>query len=85
MQGLKLNPSRKPDGFCLWKMSKAGEPSWESPWGNGRPGWHIECSAMNSKELGEHFDIHGRWLGFNVPASRKRNCTILLCSLLQKI
>ena len=40
-------------------MSKENEPSWESPWGNGRPGWHIECSAMNSKELGEHFDIHG--------------------------
>ncbi|VEI45022.1 cysteinyl-tRNA synthetase [Actinobacillus equuli] len=45
--------------FVLWKMSKEGEPSWQSPWGNGRPGWHIECSAMNSKELGEHFDIHG--------------------------
>lgn len=45
--------------FVLWKMSKTGEPSWQSPWGNGRPGWHIECSAMNSKELGKHFDIHG--------------------------
>ncbi|QIM67028.1 cysteine--tRNA ligase [Mannheimia granulomatis] len=50
---------KSPMDFVLWKMSKEGEPSWESPWGNGRPGWHIECSAMNSKELGEHFDIHG--------------------------
>ena len=50
---------KNPMDFVLWKMSKENEPSWESPWGNGRPGWHIECSAMNSKELGEHFDIHG--------------------------
>ena len=50
---------KNPMDFVLWKMSKAGEPSWQSPWGNGRPGWHIECSAMNSKELGEHFDIQG--------------------------
>ncbi|HEX7953320.1 MAG TPA: DALR domain-containing protein, partial [Burkholderiales bacterium] len=45
--------------FALWKSAKAGEPSWESPWGNGRPGWHIECSAMSERYLGEHFDIHG--------------------------
>ncbi|MEZ9627520.1 cysteine--tRNA ligase [Aliivibrio fischeri] len=45
--------------FVLWKMSKPGEPTWESPWGPGRPGWHIECSAMNSSILGDHFDIHG--------------------------
>ena len=50
---------RNPVDFVLWKMSKPGEPSWTSPWGAGRPGWHIECSAMNSKQLGEHFDIHG--------------------------
>ncbi|WP_426816813.1 cysteine--tRNA ligase [Winslowiella sp. 2C04] len=50
---------RNPMDFVLWKMSKAGEPSWSSPWGEGRPGWHIECSAMNCKQLGEHFDIHG--------------------------
>ena len=50
---------RNPIDFVLWKMSKANEPSWDSPWGKGRPGWHIECSAMNSKELGNHFDIHG--------------------------
>ncbi len=53
------NVKRNPMDFVLWKMSKPGEPSWQSPWGEGRPGWHIECSAMNSKELGHHFDIHG--------------------------
>ena len=50
---------RNPMDFVLWKMSKPGEPSWPSPWGLGRPGWHIECSAMNCKQLGNHFDIHG--------------------------
>ncbi|KJG03601.1 cysteine--tRNA ligase [Photobacterium angustum] len=50
---------RSPLDFVLWKMSKPGEPTWESPWGPGRPGWHIECSAMNSAILGDHFDIHG--------------------------
>lgn len=50
---------RSPLDFVLWKMSKPGEPTWESPWGEGRPGWHIECSAMNSAILGNHFDIHG--------------------------
>ncbi|MGO2012151.1 MAG: cysteine--tRNA ligase [Pseudoalteromonas sp.] len=48
-----------PLDFVLWKKAKTGEPSWPSPWGEGRPGWHIECSAMSSKHLGEHFDIHG--------------------------
>ncbi len=50
---------KSPMDFVLWKMSKPNEPSWDSPWGKGRPGWHIECSAMNSKQLGDHFDIHG--------------------------
>lgn len=50
---------RNPMDFVLWKMSKEGEPSWPSPWGLGRPGWHVECSAMNCKQLGNHFDIHG--------------------------
>lgn len=50
---------RDPMDFVLWKMSKPGEPTWDSPWGPGRPGWHIECSAMNGKHLGKHFDIHG--------------------------
>jgi cysteinyl-tRNA synthetase len=48
-----------PLDFVLWKMSKPGEPSWDSPWGPGRPGWHIECSAMSTHCLGNHFDIHG--------------------------
>ena len=48
-----------PLDFVLWKMAKPNEPSWPSPWGEGRPGWHIECSAMNHKHLGKHFDIHG--------------------------
>jgi cysteinyl-tRNA synthetase len=48
-----------PLDFVLWKAAKPGEPAWESPWGPGRPGWHIECSAMSADLLGEHFDIHG--------------------------
>jgi len=48
-----------PLDFVLWKTAKAGEPSWSSPWGEGRPGWHIECSAMNKRHLGVNFDIHG--------------------------
>jgi len=50
---------RNPFDFSLWKSAKPGEPSWESPWGRGRPGWHIECSVMSSELLGETFDIHG--------------------------
>ncbi|MBR7114182.1 MAG: cysteine--tRNA ligase [Firmicutes bacterium] len=50
---------RDPMDFALWKAAKPGEPSWQSPWGEGRPGWHIECSAMSCKYLGETFDIHG--------------------------
>ena len=48
-----------PMDFALWKTAKPGEPSWDSPWGQGRPGWHIECSAMNLAHLGEQIDIHG--------------------------
>jgi cysteinyl-tRNA synthetase len=50
---------RHPMDFALWKEAKPGEPYWESPWGKGRPGWHIECSAMSMKYLGETLDIHG--------------------------
>lgn len=57
---IEVNTSkRNPFDFALWKGAKAGEPSWPSPWGPGRPGWHIECSAMSSRFLGESFDIHG--------------------------
>ncbi|MDB9791093.1 cysteine--tRNA ligase, partial [Gammaproteobacteria bacterium] len=50
---------KDPLDFVLWKSAKEGEPFWDSPWGKGRPGWHIECSVMSLKNLGEHFDIHG--------------------------
>jgi len=50
---------RNPVDFALWKAAKPGEPAWDSPWGPGRPGWHIECSAMSLRELGEDFDLHG--------------------------
>ncbi len=57
---IEINTSkRNPYDFVLWKSAKPGEPSWESPWGPGRPGWHIECSAMSKRLLGETFDIHG--------------------------
>ncbi|HKY71080.1 MAG TPA: cysteine--tRNA ligase [Nitrospira sp.] len=58
---------RHPMDFALWKRSKAGEPSWPSPWGTGRPGWHIECSAMSIKHLGETFDIHGGGMDLIFP------------------
>jgi cysteinyl-tRNA synthetase len=54
-----MEAKKNPMDFALWKNKKEGEPYWESPWGNGRPGWHIECSAMAHKYLGESFDIHG--------------------------
>ena len=56
-----------PLDFVLWKAAKAGEPAWDSPWGNGRPGWHIECSAMSAECLGEHFDIHGGGMDLQFP------------------
>ena len=58
---------RHPMDFALWKSSKPGEPSWDSPWGPGRPGWHIECSAMSIKHLGETFDIHGGGMDLIFP------------------
>jgi len=58
---------RDPMDFALWKSSKPGEPSWPSPWGAGRPGWHIECSAMSMKHLGETFDIHGGGMDLIFP------------------
>jgi cysteinyl-tRNA synthetase len=58
---------RNPGDFALWKGSKPGEPAWNSPWGLGRPGWHIECSAMSMKYLGETLDIHGGGLDLQFP------------------
>ncbi len=58
---------RDPMDFVLWKRAKPGEPFWESPWGEGRPGWHIECSAMSTRCLGQHFDIHGGGMDLQFP------------------
>ena len=58
-----------PLDFALWKSAKTDEPEWDSPWGQGRPGWHIECSAMAIHTLGEHFDIHGGGQDLAISAS----------------
>ena len=58
---------RDPRDFAMWKAAKPGEPAWSTPWGPGRPGWHIECSAMAGKYLGDHFDIHGGGLDLIFP------------------
>ena len=58
---------RDPFDFVLWKKSRAAEPAWNSPWGRGRPGWHIECSAMSTACLGHHFDIHGGGMDLQFP------------------
>lgn len=62
-----LDTKENPLDFVLWKLAKPGEPSWNSPWGLGRPGWHIECSAMSTHCLGTHFDIHGGGLDLIFP------------------
>lgn len=58
---------RDPLDFALWKSAKVGEPAWDSPWGKGRPGWHIECSVMSSDILGDEFDIHGGGIDLIFP------------------
>src|SRR5205807_8329864 len=68
--GARIEISEKkhsPWDFALWKGAKPGEPKWDSPWGPGRPGWHIECSAMSMKYLGETLDIHGGGLDLQFP------------------
>jgi cysteinyl-tRNA synthetase len=68
--GARVEPGeqkRDPLDFALWKAAKAGEPAWDSPWGPGRPGWHIECSAMSTRALGNHFDIHGGGADLTFP------------------
>jgi len=62
-----VDAKRDPLDFVLWKCAKPGEPAWDSPWGKGRPGWHIECSAMSTSLLGNHFDIHGGGLDLKFP------------------
>jgi cysteinyl-tRNA synthetase len=61
------NEKKHPADFALWKGAKTGEPSWPSPWGRGRPGWHIECSAMSAALLGETYDIHGGGMDLVFP------------------
>uniref|UniRef100_A0A3P9CKB4 Cysteine--tRNA ligase, cytoplasmic n=1 Tax=Maylandia zebra TaxID=106582 RepID=A0A3P9CKB4_9CICH len=63
----RLSEKKSPNDFALWKASKPGEPSWGSPWGKGRPGWHIECSAMAGSILGESMDIHGGGFDLRFP------------------
>ena len=58
---------KDPLDFVLWKSAKPEEPSWDSPWGKGRPGWHIECSAMSTDFLGHNFDIHGGGMDLQFP------------------
>jgi cysteinyl-tRNA synthetase len=68
--GARVEPGdakRDPLDFALWKGAKPGEPAWDSPWGRGRPGWHIECSAMSTKALGDSFDIHGGGADLTFP------------------
>jgi cysteinyl-tRNA synthetase len=62
-----VDAKHDPLDFVLWKLAKPGEPKWQSPWGEGRPGWHIECSAMSNQLLGKHFDIHGGGLDLQFP------------------
>ncbi len=65
---LDINDTKRdPLDFVLWKISKPGEPKWSSPWGEGRPGWHIECSAMSTNILGQPFDIHGGGMDLKFP------------------
>ncbi|MFP4105513.1 MAG: cysteine--tRNA ligase [Phycisphaerae bacterium] len=64
---LQSGDKKHPADFALWKAAKEGEPAWESPWGQGRPGWHIECSAMSMKILGDTFDIHGGGMDLIFP------------------
>ena len=71
---VEINPhKRDPLDFALWKAAKPGEPTWDSPWGPGRPGWHIECSAMAGKYLGRCFDIHGGGEDLDLPPPRERD------------
>jgi cysteinyl-tRNA synthetase len=67
LRDLEGSGKRNPVDFALWKSAKPGEPSWDSPWGKGRPGWHIECSAMAMKYLGETFDMHGGGMDLLFP------------------
>ena len=90
---------RNPVDFALWKSAKPDEPKWDSPWGEGRPGWHIECSAMSTQCLGNHFDIHGGGMDLIFPHHEMRlpkqkeqlvrvllttGCMLVLCELMMR-
>ena len=77
--GEAASRKRSPGDFALWKKAKAGEPSWESPWGAGRPGWHIECSAMSRRILGKTFDIHGGGLDLVFPHHENESAQSRCC------
>ena len=81
--GLRLQIIKNPEDFILWKPSKKNEPSWNSPWGEGRPGWHIECSAMSEKCLGTPFDIHCGGVDLRFP--HHENEIAQSCSLIGMI
>ena len=79
MAGARVKPDEAkedPVDFVLWKHSKPDEPKWDSPWGQGRPGWHIECSAMSTKLLGDHFDIHGGGRDLLFPHHENENRSV---------
>jgi cysteinyl-tRNA synthetase len=76
----EADPKRHPLDFALWKSAKPGEPAWESPWGPGRPGWHIECSAMSEKYLGQVFDIHGGGADLVFPHHENERAQSWACS-----
>ena len=72
---------RDPRDFALWKSAKSGEPQWVTPWGPGRPGWHLECSAMASRYLGPAFDIHGGGMDLLFPHHENEIKRITLCAI----
>src|SRR3989339_1877832 len=77
---VEINEEKKnPLDFALWKKAREGEPSWESPWGKGRPGWHIECSAMSTKYLGAQIDIHGGAVDLVFPHHENEICQSEAC------
>jgi len=78
--GVDADRKRGPWDFALWKAAKPGEPSWDSPWGPGRPGWHIECSTMSMKYLGDGFDIHGGGLDLVFPHHENEIAQAEACS-----
>lgn len=78
------NEKRSQTDFALWKKSKSGEPAWDSPWGKGRPGWHIECSAMASTICGKTLDIHTGGVDLKFPHHDNEIAQSEVCSIFMK-